>query len=56
MSTDAKFSTDSSTANDRGQGNYSKPVVTYLGSFSSLTRAMQMGPYADMTFELMMMQ
>jgi len=26
---------------------YAKPTVTFLGSFSSLTRAMNAGPYAD---------
>jgi hypothetical protein len=34
---------------------YEQPTFVRLGAFSSLTNAMQMGPYADMVFELMMM-
>jgi hypothetical protein len=34
---------------------YEQPSFVRLGAFSALTNQMQMGPYADMTFELMMM-
>ena len=51
--TTSKSVKDQSTAPSRA---YAKPTVTFLGSFSSLTRAMNAGPYADMMGGIMLMQ